>query len=180
MPGPSSIHEFLGEAHVPYTFLPHRTAFTAQEKAAAMHVPGRGWAKVVICVADEKPIQAVLPAPLVVNLDRLLALAGASTIRFALEDELRGLFPDCELGAMPPFGPLYGQPVFVDVALAAEPEIVFNAGTHTKAIRMRYGDFAATTRPIVGRFAERSDNRAVKRCRESVNWRESFRMTSRE
>lgn len=180
MPAPSSVHEFLVEARVAYTVLPHRPAFTAQEEAAAMHVRGRDWAKVVICVADEKPIQAVLPAPLVVNLDQLLALAGASTIRFALEDELRGLFPDCETGAMPPFGPLYGQRVFVDAALAAEPEIVFNAGTHTEAIRMRYADFSAATRPIVGRFAERRDNRAAKPRRESVNWRASFRMTSRE
>lgn len=155
MPVTSSIHEYLREARVPYTVLPHRPAFTAQEEAAAMHVPGRDWAKVVICVADDKPIQAVLPAPLVVNLDRLLPLAGARTIRLALEDELRGLFPDCEPGAMPPFGPLYGQRVFVDVALAAEPEIVFNAGSHTEAIRMRYADFAAATKPIVGRFAER-------------------------
>ena len=108
-----------------------------------MHVPGRDWAKVVICVADEKPIQAVLPAPLIVNLDRLLALAGASSIRLALEDEFRALCPDCESGAMPPFGPLYGQRVFVDAALAAEPEVVFNAGTHSEAIRMRYADFAA-------------------------------------
>ena len=123
-----------------------------------MHVPGRDWAKVVICVADEKPIQAVLPAPLIVNLDRLLALAGASSIRLALEDELRALFPDCESGAMPPFGPLYGQRVFVDAALAAEPEVVFNAGTHSEAIRMRYADFAAATKPTVGRFAERPDN----------------------
>lgn len=123
-----------------------------------MHVPGRDWAKVVICVADEKPIQAVLPAPLIVNLDQLLALAGASSIRLALEDELRALFPDCESGAMPPFGPLYGQPMFVDAALAAEPEVVFNAGTHSEAIRMRYADLAAATTPTVGRFAERPDN----------------------
>jgi Ala-tRNA(Pro) deacylase len=139
---------------VPYTVLPHRPAFTAQEEAAAAHVPGRDWAKVVICVADGEPIQAVLAAPLVVNLDRLLVLAGASSIRLAREDELAGLFPDCETGAMPPFGPLYGQRVFVDVALAAEPDIVFNAGSHTEAIRMRYADFAAATKPIVGRFAE--------------------------
>ncbi len=180
MSAPASIHAFLGEARVPYTVLPHRTAFTAQAEAAATHVPGRDWAKVVICVADEKPIQAVLPAPLVVNLDRLLALAGASSIRFAREDELRTLFPDCEPGAMPPFGPLYGQRVFVDTALAAEPEIVFNAGTHSEAIRMRYADFSAAAKPAVGLFAERPDNHVTKRVRRPVNWRASFRKTSRE
>lgn len=154
MAGTSSIHEFLRKAHVPYTVVPHRPAYTAQEEAAAMHVPGRDWAKVVICVVDDRPVEAVLPAPLVVNLDRLRELAGGSEIRLAQEEELRRLFPDCEPGAMPPFGSLYGQPVFVDVALAAEPEIAFNAGTHTEAICMRWSDFARSVRPIVGKFAE--------------------------
>ena len=154
---------------MPYAVVPHRAAFTAQEEAAVIHVPGRDWAKVVICLADDKPIQAVLPASLVVNLDRLLPLARASSIRMAFEDELRALFPDCELGAMPPFGPLYGQPVFVDAALAAEAEIVFNAGTHMDAIRMRYADFAAAVRPTVGRFAERPENQVRKRARRQLS-----------
>jgi Ala-tRNA(Pro) deacylase len=109
---------------------------------------------------DSEPIEAVLPAPLTVNLDRLLELAGGSEIRLAQEDELRRLFPECEPGAMPPFGPLYGQSVFVDVALASEPEIVFNAGTHTEAIAMRWADFAKSVRPIIGKFAEPSLYRA--------------------
>ena len=155
MPAISSIHQFLNEARVPYTVVPHTPAYTAQGEAAALHVPGRDWAKVVICFVDGEPIQAVLPAPLAVNLNSLLDLAGGSEIRLAQEDELRRLFPECEPGAMPPFGPLYGQPVFVDVALAAEPELAFNAGTHTEAIRMRWADFAASIRPIVGKFAER-------------------------
>ena len=154
MPPTSSIHEFLREAEVPYTVVPHRPAFTAQEEAAATHVPGRDWAKVVICFVDDEPIEAVLPAPLTVNLARLLDLAGGRQIRLAEEHELRRLFPDCEPGAMPPFGPLYGQSVFVDVTLAAEPEIVFNAGTHTEAIAMRWADFARSVGPIVGKFAE--------------------------
>ena len=154
MPGTAAIHQFLKDAHVPYTVVPHRRAFSAQEEAAATHVPGRDWAKVVICFIDGEPVQAVLPAPLVVNLDRLLQLAGGADIRLADEDELRLLFPGCEPGAMPPFGPLYGQPVFADVALASEPKIVFNAGTHTEAIVMRWADFANSVRPIVGRFAE--------------------------
>ncbi len=155
MSTPASIHAFLGQAHVPYTVLPHRPAFTAQEEAAGLHVPGRGWAKVVVCIADSGPVQAVLPAPLAVNLEQLRVLAGADAIRVALESELRTLYPDCEVGAMPPFGPLYGHRVFVDAALAAEPQIVFNAGTHRDAMRMRYADFAAAARPTVGRFAER-------------------------
>ena len=180
----SSIHQYLGEAQVPYTVLPHKPAYTAEREAAAAHVPGRDWAKVVICVADEKPIQAVLPAPSVVNLDRLRAVAGAKAIRLAAEDEVRVLFPDCELGAMPPFGPLYGQRVFVDAELAREPHIVFNAGTHTAAIRMRYAHFAATTKPTVGRFAERLGDHVRERDDVDnvslVNWRVVFRMITRE
>jgi Ala-tRNA(Pro) deacylase len=151
----SSIHGFLHRAEVPYRVVPHPPAFTAQDEAAATHVSGRDWAKVVVCIVDGQPIEAVLPAPLMVNLDRLRELAGGSEIRMALEQELWDLFPECELGAMPPFGPLYGQSVFVDTALAAEPELFFNAGTHTEAIAMRWADFARSVRPIVGRFAVR-------------------------
>ena len=154
MLGTSEIHAFLRDAHVPYVVLPHQPAFTAREEAAATHVPGRGWAKVVVCFVDGEPVEAVVPAALDVNLDRLRELARGDTIRLADESELDWLFPECEAGAMPPFGPLYGQDVLVDVALAAEDEIVFNAGTHTEAIRMRWPDFAASVRPIVGKFAE--------------------------
>ena len=155
MSGISAIHEFLRDARVPYSVLPHRPAFTAQEEAAATHVPGRDWAKVVVCFVDGEPIEAVVPAPTVVDMDRLLSLAGGSRIRLAQEEELRRLYPGCEVGAMPPFGPLYGQAVFADAALASDPEIVFNAGTHAEAIAMRWSDFAHTVKPTVGRFAER-------------------------
>ena len=154
MAGISTIHEFLREAHVPYAIVPHRPAFTAQEEAASTHVPGRDWAKVVICLIDGEPVEAVVPAPSFVNLDRLVELAGGHKARLADEGELQRLFPDCEVGAMPPFGPLYGQTVFVDAALALEPEIVFNAGTHREAIAMRWNDFVKMVNPIVGKFAE--------------------------
>jgi Ala-tRNA(Pro) deacylase len=150
----SSVQEFLRRANVPYAVFPHPPAYTAQDEAAVTHVPGRDWAKAVICFADGEPIQAVVPADLVVNLDRLLLLAGAASIRLAHENELDWLFPDCERGAMPPLGPLYKQRVFVDAALAAENAIVFNAGTHGDAVSMRYDDFAALTRPTVGSFAQ--------------------------
>lgn len=150
-----SVQEFLRQSNVAYSVFPHLPAYTAQDEAAVTHTPGRDWAKVVICFTDGEPIQAVVPADLVVNLDRLLALSGAHTIRLAREDELAWLFPDCEPGAMPPFGPLYKQRVFVDAALAAENRMVFNAGTHRDAVCLRYQDFAAICRPIVGSFAER-------------------------
>jgi len=152
----TSVQEFLRQANVAYTVFPHAPAYTAQEEAAVTHIPGRDWAKAVICFADGEPIQAVVPADLDVNLDRLLALAGAQAIRLAREDELDWLFPDCERGAMPPLGPLYRQRVFVDEALAEEDHIVFNGGTHADAVLMRYDDFAAIARPIVGRFAEQT------------------------
>lgn len=148
-----SVQEFLRRANVAYAVFPHPAAYTAQEEAAVSHVPGRDWAKAVICFADGQPIQAVVPADLEVDLSRLAVLAGASIIRLAAENELGWLYPDCERGAMPPLGPLYKQPVFVDAALAAEVQIVFNAGTHHDAVAMRYEDFAAITRPVVGFFA---------------------------
>ena len=159
MTGISMIHEFLRQAHVPYSVLPHRPAFTAQSDAEAAHVPGRRWAKVVVCFVDGEPIEAVVPAPYDVDLELLRQLAGGHTIRLAQEQELPRLFPTCEAGAMPPLGPLFGHAVFVDVALAGEREIVFDGGTHMDAIAMRWPDFARTVKPIVGRFADRSLDR---------------------
>ena len=150
-----ALHEFLRDAHVPYLVVPHPPAYSAQEDAAAVHVPGRDWAKVVVCIVDDRVVQAVVSAPLAVNLADLVDLAGGTAIRLATEQELARLFPDCEPGAMPPIGPLYGQQVFVDVELAGEPEIVFDAGTHTEAIAMRWRDFAKSVRPVVGRFSAR-------------------------
>ena len=150
-----TVQEFLRRANVPYTVFLYSCAYTVQEEVAATHVPGRSWAKAVICFVDGEPVQAVVPADLVVNLDRLAIVAGATSIRLADEEELRWLYPDCERGAMPPLGPLYRQMVYADEALADDDEIVFNAGTHGDAIRMRYEDFAAIAHPIVGRFARR-------------------------
>ena len=151
----ATVQEFLRRGSVAYTVFKHPVAFTAQEEAAITHVPGRDWAKVVTCFADGAPIQAVVPADREVDLDQLLEIAGASQLRLAYESELDWLYPDCERGAMPPFGPLYRQPLFIDEALTGEEEIVFNGGTHTDAICMRYGDFAELTRPVVGQFAVR-------------------------
>jgi Ala-tRNA(Pro) deacylase len=150
----ATIHEFLREAHVPYSVVPHRPAYTAADEAAATHVPERDWAKVIVCFIDDEPVEALVPAASFVNLPRLLDLAGGNVIRLADEEEMRGLYPDCEVGAMPPFGPIYGQTVFVDAALAMQPQIVFNAGTHREAIVMRWNDFMRMVNPIVGRFAE--------------------------
>ncbi len=149
---PRSLEKFLREARVPYTTFTHPEAFTAQDEAALSHVPGRSWAKVVVCVADNDLILAVVPAPSLVNLEQLRVLAGARALRLADEHEFNTLYPDCEVGAMPPFGlgSRFPQRVFVDARLVGEPEMVFNAGTHTDAIRMHYRDFADLVHPVVG------------------------------
>jgi Ala-tRNA(Pro) deacylase len=151
----ATVQEFLRQSSIPYAVLPHATAYTAREEAAVMHIAPKGWAKAVVCFADGEPIQAVVPADRAVDLDRLLMLTGARTLRLARENELGWLYPDCEPGAMPPLGPIYHQRVFVDSTLAAEDEIVFNAGTHNDAVSMHYRDFAAIVSPKVGPIARR-------------------------
>jgi Ala-tRNA(Pro) deacylase len=150
---PASIERFVRESGVSYTPIHHRVAFTAQEEAAATHVPGMEWAKTVVCIADGKPILAVLPAHYRLDLYALRTLIGATSVRLAAEHEFSGLYPDCETGAMVPFGTLYHQQVFVDESLAADPYVVFNAGTHVDAMRMKFADFAHLTRPLFGRIA---------------------------
>ncbi len=149
------VQEYLRQSNVAYSVFPHLPAYTAQEEAAVTHISGRDWAKPVVFYADGEPIMAVVPADLVIDLEQLLLLTGAERIRLATEEELATLYPDCEPGAMPPLGPLYDQPVFVDIALAAQPQVVFNGGTHGDAVCMRYDDFAALAKPVVGSFAQR-------------------------
>lgn len=144
-----SLDEFLKNAHVPFTTFHHPSGFGAQYEAALSHVPGRSWAKTVICLADDQPIAAVVPAHLLVDMERLRVLAGATTIRLALEGELEKFCPDGELGAISPFANRCAL-VFVDRSFVGDPEMVFSAGSHTDAIRMHYSDFAELTRPVVG------------------------------
>lgn len=152
---PRPLDEFLKKARVPFTAFRHPPAFSAQREAALSHVPGRSWAKTVICFADEEPVLAVVPAHLLVDLEALRLLAVATTLRLACEQELIDLCLGCEVGAISPFSISRNLPVFVDRSLVGDPELVFNAGTHTDAIRMHYGDFAELTRPIVGTIGQR-------------------------
>jgi Ala-tRNA(Pro) deacylase len=142
----------LEEGKIHYTLLSHSPTFTAQEDAAALHVPGKELAKTVVLTGTKGIYVAVLPATHRIDLKKLKEVAGES-VRLASEGEVGKLFPDCELGAMPPFGELYGIPVFVDASLAADQQIVFNAGTHQEAIRMAYADFERLVRPRVSSFA---------------------------
>ena len=146
------IAELLKRERMPHTAFRHPRAYTAQEEAAVSHIPGRCWAKVVICIADGQPVQAVLPAHYRVDLEQLRVVAGAGALRLACEDEVAALYPDFEVGAMPPFGTVYGHKIFVDRCLVGEPEMVFNAGTHTEALCMHYWDFAELAKPVVAAF----------------------------
>jgi Ala-tRNA(Pro) deacylase len=149
---PASISSYLERHGVNFSVVEHPVAYTAQEEAAATHVPGREWAKAVVCMVDDQPTLAVVPADHLVDLDRVREVCGATSVRLASEAELQLLYSDCEVGAMPPFGSLYSQPVVVDTSLTSDPEILFNAGSHREAIRMRYRDFEELVKPTVADF----------------------------
>ncbi len=149
---PVPIRDFLSSHHVDFRIVTHPTAYTAQEEAAVSHVPGREWAKTVVCFADQEPILAVLPAHYAIDFERLRVATGAARIRLATEAEMVGLYPGCEAGAMPPLGPLYNQRVFVDASLAKDEDVVFNAGTHVDAVRMRYQALLSLTGGAVADF----------------------------
>jgi Ala-tRNA(Pro) deacylase len=151
---PRAISEYLDQQHAQYSAVSHPVAYTAQEEAAAAHVPGSEWVKSVVCFADGQPILAVLPAPLDVDLDALRRAAQAHSIRLGRESEFVGLYRDCEPGAMPPFGPLFGQRVFVDRTLTRDPEVVFSGGSHHDAIRMPFSEFARVADAHVAEFAK--------------------------
>jgi Ala-tRNA(Pro) deacylase len=145
----------LDREFIRYTLMSHSPAYTAQSAAATLHVPGKELAKTVVVRAGDDTLLAVLPASYHVNL-KLLGMVAGKTVRLATEEEFISLFPDCEPGAMPPIGQIYGLPVYVDKVLSEDEEIVFPAGTHRDAIRMRYDDFARLAKPWVCSFAEKA------------------------
>lgn len=148
------LEDYLREHGVPYGSQHHARAITAQEVAAVEHVPGRMFAKTVMVVADDELAMLVLPAPHHVNPERAAEALGVGEVRLAGEDLFEETFPDCEVGAMPPFGNLYGVPVYVDESLAEDEEIVFRAGTHTDTMSVAYADFERLVGPKVLRFAD--------------------------
>lgn len=152
---PARLKSFLDSNQIPYQSLSHATTYTAQGAAAVMQISGREIAKTVVLRTGEQEgetILAVLPGPRHVKVDKLSSVVG-KPVRLATEAEFSSLFPDCELGAMPPFGSLYNLPVYVDESLSRDREIVFNAGTHHDAVRMSYEDFARLAKPRVCSFA---------------------------
>lgn len=149
----AKLKEFLNNEKVKFVTITHSVAYTAQEIAWITHTPGKELAKTVMVKLDDTLAMAVLPASFHVDLARLKAIAGASSAAVATEREFRSQFPDCETGAMPPFGNLYGMTVYADQSLAAGKEIAFNAGTHRELIRISYADFTRLVTPVVGNFA---------------------------
>ncbi len=151
---PHRLRDYLESQHVDYEWLPHAEAFTAKQAADSLHVPMRRFSKTVLLEADGRLVMAVLPAAHHLSPHDLKALLGARHLVMLPEGELTKRFPDCELGAVPPFGNLYGIDVHVDRAVAESDEIFFVAGTHWDAVRMKYSDFAALVKPHVGQFSQ--------------------------
>ena len=135
-----------------YVSIVHSKAYTAQEVAASAHVSGHAMAKTVIVKLDGEMAMAVLPADRKIVLQDLRDITGSEQVRFATEDEFKARFPDCEIGAMPPFGNLYGMEVFVSEALTGNHEISFNAGSHEEIIKMSCHDFERLVKPNVMAF----------------------------
>jgi Ala-tRNA(Pro) deacylase len=143
------LEDFLDRNGITYGRIAHHRAHTATTTALAERVPTAQQAKVVIVKADDANVMAVLPANRRLSVPKLQGALGAKAVRIALEEEIYDLFEDCELGAMPPFGNLYGMPVWMDPEVARESVIVFNAGTHRDAIRMRTADYQRIVKPSV-------------------------------
>ncbi|MCF7853595.1 MAG: YbaK/EbsC family protein [Candidatus Pacebacteria bacterium] len=148
-----TLKNFLDSNSIKYVRIIHSPAYTSQEIAASAHIPGKELAKTVIVKLDGDMAMAVLPAPAQVDLDALAKAAGASNADLATEDEFRDAFQKCEVGAMPPFGNLYGLPVYVDDSLLSDTEIAFNAGTHAELLRMPLEDYRRLVNPKVATFA---------------------------
>jgi Ala-tRNA(Pro) deacylase len=148
----ASLREYLDKHHIKYVVISHSPAYTAQGIAALSHIPGRELAKTVVVKLDGESVMAVLPASFQVDLKLLKKETKAKSVELASEDEFKDRFPECETGAMPPFGNLYGIEVFVDESLAKDQEIAFNAGSHRELIRLAWEDFQRLAEPKVIRF----------------------------
>ena len=147
------LKEFLDSNNIKYISLKHSLAYTAQEVAAKSHISGKEMAKTVIVRINNKVAMAVLPASYKIDFEALTEVTGSENVSLAGEEEFKYMFPDCEIGTMPPFGNLYNLDVYVAQTLAEDEEIAFNAGTHSELIRMSYKDFEQLVKPKVLKFS---------------------------
>jgi Ala-tRNA(Pro) deacylase len=148
----STLRSFLDSQGVKYLVISHSLAYTAQGVAALAHVSGKKLAKTVIVKIDGILAMVVIPASDHVDLDRLRTLTGSMVVELATEREFKDAFPDCETGAMPPFGNLYDMAVYADACLAENEEITFSAGTHRELVRMSWKDLVRLVRPSIDRL----------------------------
>ncbi len=150
------LKEFLDRNSIKYVTVSHSPAYTAQEIAASAHIPGKGLAKSVLIKIDGKMAMAVLPASDKIDFDLLQAVIDGTNIRLAYEQEFIDKFPDCDVGAMPPFGNLYGIEVYVSASLTKNEEIAFNACSHSELVKMSYKDFERLVKPKIMEFSYQS------------------------
>ena len=147
------LRDFLNKNKVKYEAKRHKEVYTAQEVAAVQHVPGDEIAKVVMIKADNKMGMLVLPASHKVDFKKLYGILGTKNIKLATEQEFKNAFPDCEVGAMPPFGSFYNMPVLTDKSLAKDEKIVFRAGSHKDTVKMSLRDYDKLEKPTVVDFS---------------------------
>jgi Ala-tRNA(Pro) deacylase len=152
---PRDIKQYMFHNNVSYVHKTHLVAYRSQDIAQIEHIPGREFAKTVVLCADENLILAVLPGDHIINLEALRNQVGCRTLSLPPESEFAKDFPGCQPGAMPPFGMLFGLPLYCDSALAKQAEIEFNAGTHVDTIRMTYPSFIKLENPLVLSFSEK-------------------------
>ena len=143
------LENYLEQNHVWYEKITHSRTYTAQETAASAHIKGKELAKSVMIKLDGETVLAVLPASFKVDFKRIKQISGAKKIKLAMEEDMEEIFPDCTIGAMPPFGNLYQIPVYADSTLESDEDIAFNAGSHMELIRMHFKDFTKLVHPII-------------------------------
>jgi Ala-tRNA(Pro) deacylase len=147
-----TLKEFLDANKVKYVVISHSPAYTAQEIAGSAHIPGKNLAKTVMVRLDGKMAMVVLPAPCKIDFALLKEVAGAKEVELAQETDFAGIFPGCEVGAMPPFGNLYDLETYMAEALAEDDQIAFNAGSHTELVKLAYADYQKLVKPKVARL----------------------------
>jgi Ala-tRNA(Pro) deacylase len=146
------LKEYLDSMNVKYATINHALAYSTQQTAASAHIRGKELAKTVMIKIDGKMAMVVLPASFKVDLDLVKKTAGARTVDLATETEFKNLFPECDVGAMPPFGNLYGMDVYAEQKLAEDQDIAFNAGSHLELMKLAYKDFERLVKPKMGTF----------------------------
>lgn len=151
---PVWMRSMLKRRGVAYEELHHRPAYTSQQVAAAEHVSGRRLAKVVVVMADGRPVELVLPATRRVQIERVREVLGVKEVRFASEREMEAAFPECEVGSMPPVDFKPDVPVLMDPTMMIEGDIIMQAGTHEDAVRMSYDDWFRMVRPRIAAFSD--------------------------